>query len=204
MRFAYDRPLLNIMFFVDINDQGDYIKYRAKFSNVAKYTSGENLNVEDADNVMAQLSVVNTLILTIPYGIIGNLNYEYFDWLQETIEDCDNMDWETLAWNMVAPLYTTVTASVLAVVLTVLYYMFRPKNIFRTWWHYRGKYSVGFTMLLTVIATLSTLTLFASLMGWYSSATSELCVTQAINFRRYVGIYTLTALFFVVFFFLMI
>lgn len=170
-----------------------YLKSRWHHSNVRGYYSGEGLDVEEADSVMNAMALVNALILTIPYGIVSSLNSEYWDWMQVAIQDCEKMEWGYMQTNLITPLYVAVSASILSLIITVMYYFLRSKKHFALWWKHRGKWSVAVTMVATITSVITILTLFATLMGWYAAATNRLCYTQIINQNRYSGAYATIA-----------
>ena len=169
----------------------DFIKNRWEHSNLRSYFTGEDLESEEADAAMQATSVINALVLTIPYGIILSLNNEFWDWMQTAILPCEEMEWKYMQINLITPLYVSLTASILALIVTVLYYFLRPKKYFTVWWKYRGKWSVAVTLLSTLISVVAILTVFATLMGWFVTATDQLCITQKVNQNRYGAAYTI-------------
>ena len=150
------------------NTWTEYFHWRWKISNYRKFYSGEGLEVDEADSVINALALINALVLTIPFGLVTSLDMDYFDNVQALIETCDTgVDWNDIQLNMIAPLYVSVVCSTLALVISTLYYFLRSKQYFYHWWKSRGKWSVVATTMFTIIAVLTTLTLFATLMGWY-------------------------------------
>ena len=146
----------------------DYYNWRWEISNCKKFYTGVGLEVEEADSVINALALINALVLTIPFSLLTSLNMEYFDNVQQVIETCDTgVEWEDIQANMVFPLYVSVVCSTLALVISTLYYCLRSKQHFYVWWKSRGKWSVVATIAFTIVAVFSTLTLFATFMGWY-------------------------------------
>ena len=105
----------------------DYFEWRWRISNCSKFYSGEGLEVEEAESVINALALINALVLTIPFGLITSLNYEYFDELQGWVDSCDtDVEWEDIQGNMVFPLYVSVVSSTLALVISTLFYQILP------------------------------------------------------------------------------
>jgi hypothetical protein len=175
-------------------DWETYFKKRWHLSNIKRYYSGDGLEMEDADTVMNTLSMVNALLLTIPFSIINGLGNEFWDWLELSIADCEDSQYHSTAENLVLPLYLAVFCTILSLIIAVMYYFLRPRKHFLIWWKFRGKWSVATTMLTTAIAVLVILILFSTLMGWFVTSSDSLCVTVDVNKRRYSAAYTLISI----------
>ena len=143
---------------------------------------------------MNAMSTINALILTIPFSIVSSLNFEYWDALKTNIIDCSDMDYDYTEVNLITPLYVCVSSSILSLIFAMMYYFLRPKEHFADWWRYRGKWSVAMTLLLTVIAVVVILTIFATLMGWYVSSSDGICESWEKNIGRYRAAYSFIGL----------
>ena len=40
---------------------------------------------EDLERAIDTIAVLNGLVLTIPFGLMGNLDQEFWDWYQDTL-----------------------------------------------------------------------------------------------------------------------
>ena len=146
----------------------EYWRYRYNRSNVKKMIKGRNLSVEESDEAVNVLSLINALILTVPFGMICNLNNE----LWETVK---TVDWGDCPANshpireryqtVMDCMYSCAYASMISLITAMLYYFFRPKGkYFHEWW-FRGRWCLLMIFVGTVASIVGLLTLFGSLAG---------------------------------------
>ena len=71
-----------------------YFRYRVRHSNLRKYFGGFagslHLTSEETDTAVNAVVLLDALILTIPFSLLPSLNREYWDWLKEQFDACDD------------------------------------------------------------------------------------------------------------------
>lgn len=166
----------------------DYFYFRLRRSNLCKYYYGSDLSINESDEVVNTFSLVNALILTIPFGIIGSLDNSFWDWLHENNTDCAGNSYGDVHKLFINFLYATAYSSMISLSLAIFYYILRPKNqkYFNNWWK-RAKYVILVMLGTTATSIISMLVNFGTLCGWYTSRSSDLCETQRNNVGSYRG-----------------
>ncbi len=146
----------------------EYWRYRYNRSNIKKMIKGRNLTVEESDEAVNVLSLVNALILTVPFGLICNLNNVLW-------ETAKAVDWGDCAANNNTPeeryrnvmncMYSCAYSSMISLIIAMLYYFLRPKGkYFHEWW-FRGRWCLLMVFFGTVVSIVALLTLFGSIAG---------------------------------------
>ncbi len=153
---------------------GEYLRIRYKSSTLRKYMDGSDISYEEIDAAVNTIAVVCALVLTIPFSILGNLGYEFWDFYKEVSPD-------TLCWVYNLTFNTLngiILSSVTSIILTVFYYILRPRQAFQflRWWH-RGKWVLVAMFIGGTIAVSLTLSLCNTLIGaqYYYRSTDEQC-----------------------------
>lgn len=163
----------------------EYLQYRWKNSNIWKYSYGEHLKLEQANDVVNALSLVNALILTIPFGVIMGLGKDYWDWLESSIQDCTVYDSQQTYRNILNNLYGAAYAPMICLLMSLLYYFLRPSGkYFKDWWQ-RGKWTVLFMIFLTFAAISCMLSVFSNIAGYYALPSDGFCGKYHGNEHRY-------------------
>jgi len=132
--------------------------------------------------------LVDALILTIPYSIITNIPFDFWDTLEAQYALCADEShkfYQTFT-DMNNSLSTCVYSTVLAMALSCFYYLLRPTNdgVFKKWWT-RGKYVVVACFALTVAGVTSVLRVFMNFIYYFSIPTEGLCEDRYNNFANY-------------------
>ena len=162
----------------------EYLINRWNKSNVFKIYTGAGIKVEDIDTAVNTLTLVDALLLTIPFASFGLLNSSYWDWLYNL--PCNNANGSYLGDyymfyydNVIQQLWITTISSVTGISIAVFYYLLRPSDNteFLLWWSH-GKYPFCFMLIfctICVIAVLSTAGWF--LNGWYVVGSEQFCLS---------------------------
>jgi len=144
----------------------EYWRYRYNRSNIKKMMKGRNLTVEEADEAVNVFSLVNALILTVPFGLMLDLNNELWeklfavDW-----GDCfsDSIDYRYRA--IMDCMFACAYASMISLIIAIFYYLFRPKGkYFHEWW-FRGRWCLLMIFIGTGASIVGLLTLFGTVVG---------------------------------------
>jgi len=162
-----------------------YWNYRWEHSNIRKFYLGEGLSSKEVDDVVNALSLVNALILTIPFGVIMSLGSDYWDWVAINIVKCDYQSYRYAYTIAMRCLYGGAYSSMTCIILSVLYYILRPDNDYFDEWYTRGKWPILAIASGTITSIVCMLTLFGLLGGWYTSSTDDFCNTLENNKTSY-------------------
>jgi hypothetical protein len=137
------------------------------------------------DTAINTLTLVDALIVTIPFGIVSAANYTFWDWLQTLPCNTDDFHHDHFGelpyyyfyYRFVGSIWQIVISCVIGIVLATFYYLLRPSDdeVFLRWWT-RGKVVLVFSVVATAIGVLSTLYLAGLLLdGWWVISTSQAC-----------------------------
>ena len=162
----------------------EYYRYRVANSALLKFKSGEGIDADTADTAVGTFTLVNALLLTIPFSLVGSLGNSYWDWLQELFETCPhsaalgNNTFEGIYVGVFNQLVGTFYACISCLLLASFYYLLRPKaeKDFRLWWP-RGRWVFGMLLIGTILSVVICLTLAGTLVTgfWYFTPTSYRC-----------------------------
>ena len=113
----------------------------------------------------------------MPFSVVGSLGSDYWDWLEQNLDNCGSDAFLFIYKTIFNRLLTSLTCAVVSLVLAVLYYLLRPAedNKFKYWWR-RGKWVKLVIVMCTVISCVSTYFIFTLLLTTYVSPTSRICV----------------------------
>jgi hypothetical protein len=143
---------------------------------------GSDVEADDVDNVVNTLTLMNALIVTIPYGIMASAGYDYWDWVEATLAACPeteftyNQDFKQFSNAFNSVLYSAISVLLMA----MSYYLLRPKATkkFRKWWKY-ARYVILMMLFGTVTSCVSLIAVSAWMFSWYMIPTSKLCTYSA-------------------------
>jgi hypothetical protein len=95
--------------------------------NLKRYIMGHKLNLSVVETCMSTMTLVNALVLTIPYGFVGNLSSEFWDnlLLSMEIHGCDQYFYYYY-YNMRNDVMAVTYASIAAIVIAVFFYVLKP------------------------------------------------------------------------------
>ena len=173
-----------------------FFRSRWRHSNLLKYIGGfkgalELASHETDTTVNAQI-LLDALILTIPFGILPSLNFEYWDWLQAEFNKCDPdlypEGWGPNSWffgwahKIDTWIAVTIFLEVGGIVLSCFYYSLRPTDDkkFRVWW-ITGKYLFYAINACSVAGVIMLLTVLSCLLVVFNSPSDRLCDTVTDN-----------------------
>lgn len=163
-------------------------RVRTRYENSAlpMYIEGRNVTVEHIDTAVNTLTVVDTLVLTIPFGLVGIYTSSYWDWLEAmpcNIEGAlmpltNEAPFTYYHRQVITQMWIIFTSSVTGIVLSMFYYLLRPPNgagSFEGWWH-RGKYAFFLMFLCAVIPVVTVLNNAGSMLnGWVMVSSGQFC-----------------------------
>jgi hypothetical protein len=143
---------------------------------------GKDVTAEDVDNIVNTLTLMNALILTIPYGIMASAGYDYWDWVEETLAACEVTEY-TYEQNFNifgTAFYGVVYCTIAVLLMAMVYYLLRPRTDkkFRKWWKF-ARYVILMMLLGTIISCVGLVGITAWLFSWYMIPTSKFCTYSA-------------------------
>ena len=167
-----------------------FIKYwvcRWNTSKLKKIYHNHDVRKEDLDRAIDTIAVLNGLFLTIPFGIMGSLGQEFWDWYQDTVATCgSSVNWLNGYNTIVNSLYSVVFCVLVTLTMATLYYLLKPdeEKEFQVWWP-RAKWVVIIIILSTVVAVWNLFNLFDWVIGIFVQSTNHLCNQWDEDSNRY-------------------
>lgn len=162
----------------------DWLNYLTGDNNLARFWSGASIGPEETDSVIETFTLVNTLLLSVPFNCIGALNSSYWDWLQESLQACANWQspmsqsdrWVWMYDQIESFFYMNIYCAIAAINMAVLYFILRPTNAeqFHKWWQ-KGRWVVVFILIATTLSVLAVLAYFGLMSEGYMNGTNEIC-----------------------------
>lgn len=163
-------------------DAPETVWERIKDNTLRDMFVGKDITSEDIDTVVNTLTLMNALILTIPYGLMASADHEYWDWVKETLAACPDTDFTyARAFSTFSASFNAVVFSTISVlVMAMVYYLLRPKNDakFQKWWKH-ARYVVFVMLFGTIVSCVSLIAVSSWLFSWYIVPTSEYCTYSA-------------------------
>lgn len=122
------------------------------YSNLYTCWYQNDMDISDSDNIVNSVTVVNALLLTIPFNLLGAYNETFWAWEINNIATCNNGIYNAtsgiftpsflndlgldLYLNVSSKIFNCTFAAVIGLFLAAIYYTLRPKNqaIFAQWW----------------------------------------------------------------------
>ena len=153
----------------------EFFKYKIFNNAVIDFYSGNNIDKETLDSSVNAQALLCALVLTIPFGVIGNLNFDFYDAVQINSIACEKNDYNTAHHLITTSLIFVIYSSVSGLIFCTIYYIFRPLDI-HAWWG-RGKYFYFLLFALTSSSVRSLLNLTTLLIGFYALASDDYCST---------------------------
>jgi hypothetical protein len=130
------------------------------------------------DNVVNTLTLMNALILTIPYSLMSNMNYDYWDQVIISLDNCSERvatfesDFAIFKNSFNAVVYSAMAS----LIMSLIYYLLKPKNLakFRKWWK-QARYVIIMMLCGTVCSVVSLVAVSCWLFAWYNLPSDQLC-----------------------------
>lgn len=170
---------------------------RIKDNTLRDMFVGKDVTSDDVDNVVNTLTLMNALILTIPYGLMASASHDYWDWVETTLEACPDTKFTyDQAFTVFSNSFNAVVYSTISVlVMAMAYYLLRPRTDvkFQKWWK-NARYVLIIMLIGTITSCVSLIAISAWLFSWYIVPTSQYC-TYTAQTQALVGIFIIVACF---------
>jgi hypothetical protein len=153
---------------------------RLKHNNLAEMFIGRRIGYEEVDSVVNTLTLMDALILTIPYGLMSSADMSYWDNVEEVLNNCYatvgskfRMQDDFLLFKNSCN--AVIFSSMASLLMAVVYYLLRPKGAaFQVWWK-RARYVIIMILIGTISAVVSLVAVSLWLFAWYIIPTSRFC-----------------------------
>ncbi|KAI9030491.1 hypothetical protein DFJ74DRAFT_656813 [Hyaloraphidium curvatum] len=165
------------------NQIGAYFIDRWNISPLKNLVSGEGYQSEDVDWAVNGMILVNALLLTIPFEIMGNLGHDHWSWLESAYLACgftaENAT-ELLHSDFllqIGSLYGIILCSGTVVLICTVYYFLRPPKKaphFKTWWN-RARWVILFIVCASALSDMMLAVLTMQMWGKYTVHPSMVC-----------------------------
>jgi len=158
-------------------------------SNVLKLLFDYSVEV-DFDPVINIASIVNALVLTIPFSVISTVNGQYFQSLKSTLDSCSSTGktWDGHTYDDIFNLYTLtmstqIFSSICGILCAAIYSTMKPFL-----GHKRTKWSLVKERILIFLLFVATSAAFMSLLGtmkfilnYFIVAPNDVCAANPKN-----------------------
>jgi hypothetical protein len=159
------------------NDRETLVQ-RLMDNNLRAMFVGHEIVGEEVDNVVNTLTLMNALILTIPYSLMSNMNYDYWDQVIISLDNCSERvatfesDFAIFKNSFNAVVYSAMAS----LIMSLIYYLLKPKNLakFRKWWK-QARYVIIMMLCGTVCSVVSLVAVSCWLFAWYNLPSDQLC-----------------------------
>jgi|MDTB01.1.fsa_nt_gb hypothetical protein len=102
-------------------------QYLTENNYLKRYLTGMDLDLEVVDNCVNTLTLVNALVLTIPFSVMVDLGGEFWANLYIVMEEYGCTNWYNYYYTHVRNnLLSTLYFSIAAIIIAVFYYILRP------------------------------------------------------------------------------
>ena len=119
----------------------EYFIRRMRNSNIYTCWYNNDMDVNDSDSIINSVTVVNALLLTIPFNLLGAYNESFWEWEMSFLATCNggyynstsgvlsppnlNVLGSKLYLDVSSNIFSTTFASVLGLFLAAIYYTLR-------------------------------------------------------------------------------
>ena len=120
------------------------------------------------------MALLNALILTIPYQLLGSVGADYFDWLYIELNKCDGNvtsrghGFETIKFLYREELLCCIYASICGLILSTFYFLFKrstPEQLIL--WKHKARLLVICLFICTTFSLLALMALSNIFITWY-------------------------------------
>lgn len=115
------------------------VKPEASGSNIYNFFCGGVESIDDGESMegaVNAMALVNALLLTIPYGVIGIVSQDFFDSLESNFNSCpdeqtsDGQVFKSAKERLINSIAGTLYACLCGLIMATFYYLFRPPRSF--------------------------------------------------------------------------
>jgi hypothetical protein len=151
-------------------------------NGILLFLVGEGLSPDDVSDGINALALLNALLITIPFAMLGAITPDFLNTMKEAIEACPGGKTHTgasyyfAAKSLRRNCQCTIISALSALIFAIMYYLFKrnDNSSFRDWWP-RGRILIAVTFLLTIITTVSTVALMNCFLYYFAVQGDEIC-----------------------------
>jgi hypothetical protein len=167
-----------------------YLQYRRKASSLRALCGrhARHVTVDEIDAIVNTLTLVNALLLTIPFGVLGGMSgSQYWDAtlaaMQARSDTCLSMTGSSISFEDVffwtyQVFLGAVYSAIGGILLAIFYFFLRPKNtvVFQQWW-VRARWVVTWIGFATASSTTACLLMCNQLVTamWFFTPSGWIC-----------------------------
>ena len=134
-------------------------EHQLKLSGWGKFFTNDlsNCHHEDFDPGVNAMALLCGLVLSIPYTVVENINYDHLDWLKASLAACPRQRDYNFVYNIYRATYTcTVYFSISGMIIATFYFLFKRNDDedYRTW-RDKARWMVFFLFITTALAIIS-------------------------------------------------
>lgn len=174
--------IMSTVYYSDCAQIFGNIKRYMKKSTLYTFWNGKRIGPEEIDSVLYTFTIVNALLLWLPFNMIGYLSFGFWDWFQNTLDYCPNTVTIYLqVYNsMENALFINLFGSVCGILIAILYFICRPTDVekFHGWWR-RGRWGVLLNILFTLTSIVGIMTNFTLMTTSYVNSSANLCASYS-------------------------
>ena len=164
-----------------------YSRYRTLFLAVSDEGICDGISSDDVDVTVNTMSLVNALLLAIPFSCMGSFQNQSLDWFETNLSACSTWkyDIDQAMDQLQQIIVCTIYLPIGALVLACIYYVSRPSKSmigneennnrpFQTWFR-RGRYIILIFSVMTVGSILLSIFLAQNFFQDFFTTTAKFC-----------------------------
>ncbi len=140
--------------------------------------------VEDVDVSMNTAIFINGILMSIPFGLSTSMSYDYWDWLNASVYKCfsdilsDDEKVHFLRYmelEIKSSLSASLFSATIGVLLSIIYFLFRPRGVLFHSWFKRAKYSITLIFMISAFSIISVFICAAMNIRYYNQSSVSIC-----------------------------
>ena len=139
---------------------------------------------------LCHIKQVNALVLTIPFGMITDFSFEYWEQIEVLANGCSKESGITYPYVLTQfrnDFITIIYGSTMSLILILLYYVLRPRNneaLFMRWWRTGGNNILPVLCILTITVIVALLTLSSHLLKFNFVPAESFCHSPNVPYYQ--------------------
>ena len=168
-----------------LHDAQTDTKQKLMKSGFARFISTEDVEVEDLDQGVNAMALLNALILTIPYQLIGAVGSDYFNWLKDELALCKHhttsagYNFRDIQLFYREELLCCIYASICGLILSTFYFLFKRSHPSETGvWKEKARLLIILLFVCTGVSLIALMALSNTFVSWYFIRSGSICNLQ--------------------------
>ena len=172
-----------------LHDAEEGAKQKLMKSGFARFISTEDVDVEDLDQGVNAMALLNALILTIPYQLIGSVGSGYFDWLSDELKKCKRestsagYNFHDIQLFYREELLCCIYASICGLILSTFYFLFKRSHPAETGvWKEKARLLIILLFVCTGMSLIALMALSNTFVSWYFIRSGSICKLEIFEY----------------------